>query len=91
MKIESLTELGFLYLDHGVNRVHFGIVNIIRKKDRNLIAKDKEVTNARFMSIGELEKLCSKISTIEVEDWSRSLVKPLKGYLDNSKTVNYIY
>lgn len=80
IEVSKMSRIGHLYLNYDVHAVHFGIVYAIETVQENLGAKDSEAKKARFVDIDELEKLCLD-SNVEVEDWSKILVDPVKDYI----------
>ncbi len=79
--MKRISTLGYIYLeDTDVDKVHFGIVSLVETNLRKLTARDKEITNEKFMEIRELEAMCEN-PTIKVENWSRIVLPYLKQAL----------
>lgn len=72
--------LGYINLEFDVHAVHFGILYIIETDSKVIKSEDPEITNGRFRTIEELNKICSSPKFI-VEEWSRISLEQLKSYL----------
>ncbi|MEK6917635.1 MAG: NUDIX domain-containing protein [Nanoarchaeota archaeon] len=72
--------LGYIYHDHDVHQVHFGMLYLIKTNAKLVLPKDKEIAWIKPFSISDLEKLCAQ-NGVEVEAWSRSALGPLKKIL----------
>ncbi|MFH1326866.1 MAG: hypothetical protein ABIH59_01935 [archaeon] len=78
--------LGYLYHDHGVNAVHFGILYIIETDATEVRINDPEIARVEKKSFAELEKICElaeleklkKEPELTVDDWSKTALIPLK-------------
>lgn len=69
-RLKGLDVLGYLYVDSGVNAVHFGMLYTARTNANLIKPKDPEIEWGKLMSLGELDKLAAE-PQITVEDWSR--------------------
>lgn len=70
--------LGYVYHDFGVNKVHFGILYLI-KTNNEVTPNNHEMSQGRLIHLNELEKIVSN-KNLNVEDWSRTAFEPLKDY-----------
>lgn len=71
--------LGYIYHDHGVHKVHFGILYLL-KTNGEVVPKDPEIAHGRLRTLNELEKICAS-PNCEVEGWSKTALIPLIKYL----------
>ena len=61
-----------------VSKVHFGVLYLM-EVDGEVLPGDSEMIEGRFVSIGELEAMCSSEDFV-VEEWSKISLEPLKKY-----------
>ncbi len=60
-----------------VNKVHFGLLFVIETAE-NIKPKSPEIKTGGFITLDELEKLCSYN---DVEQWSRISLNPIRNYI----------
>lgn len=76
--------LGYINDDNDdVGKVHFGLLYVLETSE-NIKPKDGEMASGRFVSLGELEKICSSPDS-QVEAWSKIAMGPLKKLFEVSK------
>lgn len=73
--------LGYIYHDHGVHQVHFGILYVL-ELEGDAIPKDPEIAQGKMVSLQELENICDS-EDCDVEEWSRTALLPLRAYFNS--------
>lgn len=68
-----------------VGKVHFGILYELLTNSTVVRPKDPEVAHGGLKRIEELERICLN-SDLEVEEWSRIALSPLKKALETRRT-----
>ena len=76
--------LGYIYHDFDVHAVHFGILYLIEIDATKVKAKDPEIARVEGKTLNELEEICAS-PNFDVEEWSRTALKPLKEYFLETK------
>lgn len=80
-KILNVSPLGYVNDDSdSVGTVHFAILYLI-EIDGTAKQNDKEIAQSGMFSISDLEEKCSS-SGVEVENWSKISLEPLKNYFE---------
>lgn len=78
----NIKTLGYINYDNDdVSKVHFGILYLIETDATQVEPKDEEVARGEFLSLSELEEICSS-PDCSVEAWSKIALQPLKEYLN---------
>lgn len=79
-KILDIRLLGYIN-DHSdkVSEVHFGILYLIETDAETVSPKDAEMKQGKFMTLSELEEICSSPDCV-VEAWSKVALESLKKY-----------
>ncbi len=76
--------LGYIYHDFDVHAVHFGILYLIQTDATIVKANDPEIAIVKGKTLSELEEICAS-PDIDVEEWSRTALDPLKRYFETIK------
>jgi predicted NUDIX family phosphoesterase len=73
--------IGYINDDNtDVGRVHFGILYLIQTPAKRVKARDPEIAWGGFMSLAELEDICTADEK-SVESWSEIVLEPLREIL----------
>lgn len=77
--LETITPLGYINDDtNAVGKVHFGILYLVKSKTTTLQLAN-EIAHGSFVSIDELERICTDENSI-VEEWSQLALPAIKSY-----------
>lgn len=81
-RLKNLQLIGFINDDsNSVGEVHLGILFFGETDSTEITPNDLESTEGKFLTFDELEEIATNPS-INCDNWSRILLKPLKEFLD---------